>query len=195
MSRTDLYLNLDLNGIQFILNIKHYVNAKNYKNNSIYDYLCYTDMNFVFDSKNIRFSPYSDCLFCFEVDAIADMIEKHLNNKFKKIKSFQCVSPDLHFVFYPQSYVPSGQAKNMNNKLCSMDVNTHLCTYNCMELFLTFVLDGTYGDHQLKIVFDNQNLEYLLIYLNYIIGDIDINSDKIKNLIEKRIIQCRYPLI
>lgn len=64
-----------------------------------------------------------------------------------------------------------------------------------MELFLTFVLDGTYGDHQLKIVFDNQNLEYLLIYLNYIIGDIDINSDKIKNLIEKRIIQCRYPLI
>ena len=78
MQKSKAYLDLDLDGIRLFLKIDDYVNCAN-KNDSIYDYLCYTEMYFDFEKSHIRFSPFSDCLFCFEIDILVDMITMILN--------------------------------------------------------------------------------------------------------------------
>ena len=53
MQKSKAYLDLDLDGIRLFLKIDDYVNCAN-KNDSIYDYLCYTEMYFDFEKSHIR---------------------------------------------------------------------------------------------------------------------------------------------
>lgn len=154
------YLDLELDGIRLTLRVDDYVNYQN-KEESIYNYLCHTEMLFSFENQHTSFSPFADCLFCFEVDILADMITKHLSNEYNDIECYRCVSPDLYFLFYPKNYKPTKREILINHQLESFNFKTNTInnTHNCMELYLTFVLNGLYGKHQLKVVFSNDNLK------------------------------------
>lgn len=62
MQKSKAYLDLDLDGIRLFLKIDDYVNCAN-KNDSIYDYLCYTEM--YFDFKNHIFVFHLFLTACF----------------------------------------------------------------------------------------------------------------------------------
>lgn len=189
MQKSKAYLDLDLDGVRLFLKIDDYVNCAN-KNDSIYDYLCYTEMYFDFEKSHIRFSPFSDCLFCFEIDILVDMITKHLKKEYDDIEYYECVSPDLYFVFYPQDFIPTKRERIINKELMMLNAKTN--SYNCMELYLTFVLNGIYGNHQLKVIFSDEKLQYLLVFLDLVRGKNNIHSEKVQELINKGIIHPLY---
>lgn len=171
-----LWLNLDLEGIEFHFRILKYVLPPH---DWYYEKWCKVD--FILKAGNwlnyrkIAREPFTSS----EIEELRDLLDDLLNYRFKEDQTFTAIEPDyecyLH-LWYDSQADPE-VLKNESGKI----------RYNAdMEMCINFWDEnGALTCNKMILYFGEEDLEKLLCYLNFVTFEIDEEDEFLKELMEQ----------
>jgi hypothetical protein len=110
-------------------------------------------------------------LACFEVEELASALDDLLNDRICEREEWHCIEPDFSFVVHPQKTSRSG------SEIRDIGLEWRILFWNGYPI-ASFI----------SVVFDRENIEYLRTYLQFVMGDLAVNSPPVKLLRQKGIL-------
>ena len=139
-----MWLKMDLEGIEFRFRITGY---KKSTEDKCYDEWCKVDLSLHANNWLDYRIISEEIMIAVEVETVRDCIGELLNDRRKESLEYECIEPDLEFLFHPKGVV---------------DVD--------MELVVSFWGNGVVSANRMLLTFDRPDLEKLECYLKYITG-------------------------
>lgn len=172
-----MWLRMNLDGITVSLQINGYKKVADDDYDSTW---CKTDFSFVSDGW-LNYRKENDEVFLArEIDDLAKALSDLLNDRLDKPTEFGCIEPDFNFVLNPKRdlrhdpkvlYIKSG------HEIVDVD----------MEWKISFWHEGLTGNY-LSVSLGRAEIEYMLIYLRLVMGELTESDQKVKHLMEQAII-------
>lgn len=171
-----MWLKLNLDGIAVQLQIRKYVKVAD-----DWDWTwCKTDFSF-------RSAPWLDyakendeVLLAREVDELAESLEKLLSDKLDGPREFACIEPDFVFILNPKEDLRNNPRILYIRPGCEFsDIS--------MEWQVYFWDDGLTANY-LSVALGQEEIEYLLIYLKLVTGQLSEQDIRVQELISKGIL-------
>ena len=169
-----MWLKLDLDGIIFQLQIRGYCPSTSEDWDSQW---CSTSLSLASRNWLNYMLENNEVILASEVKSLAVSLEKLLNDGINEISEIECIEPDFKFILYPK--------KDLRNDPRYVYVREgHEIEDVSMEWIVSF-WNGGLTNNYLSMEFDRDDIEYLVQYLNMIIGNIDKQSEAITDMINK----------
>ena len=160
-----MWLKLDLDGIIFQLQIRGYRASSKEKWDSQW---CKTDFSFS-SGDWLNYSKQNDEIFLsYEIEELANNLDKLLKDELTEITEMECTEPDFKFILHPKRDL-------RNDPRYTYVQEGHEIVDISMEWTVTFWHEGLTNNY-LSVEFDRDDIQYLLKYLNLVIGNADKNS-------------------
>lgn len=167
-------LRMDLDGIILQLKIKEYRPADG---NDWDDKWCKVDFSFSSGDWLNYHKENDEVLLSCEVEEIAGLLRELLDNKLTEPREKSCIEPDFHFVLHP--------IYNLRDDPQYVYVRKG---YELVDISLKWVVsfwNGGLTDNYLSVTLNRNDIEILLTYFRYILGEISEDSQEISNLINQ----------
>ncbi len=168
-----MWLNLDMDGITFRLQIRNYTPT-----------IEETDSNWCRVDLSLRSGNWlnyllkdDELLFSYEVDTLLESLENLLNDKIEIIQEMECIEPDFKFIFHPKTDLRNDPRYIFIQK--GYEIEDGFMEWNII------FWNGGITDNFISIHFDRQDITNLVCYLNLVVGKIDIHDEKADHLINK----------
>ena len=167
-------LKIDLNGIMLRLKIMGYTPSTQEDWDSQW-----CDVDFSFSSGNwLDYHRENDeVLLSCEVEALAENIEKLLNDELNEITEISCIEPDFNFILHPKRDLRE------DPKYTYIREGYEIADIY-MEWTVTFWNEGL-TDNYLSVTLDREDMKILLVYLNYVVGKYATDSQEVEDLIRR----------
>lgn len=172
-----MWLNLDLSGIRFSMQIRNYrkVSADDWDST-----WCETDFSFISDEW-LNYKKENDEIFLArEIENLAKELDDLLNDKLDTPTEFNCIEPDFNFILNPKKDL------RLDPKIAYVRPGCEIEDID-MEWKVSFWHEGL-TDNYLSVSLVRSDIECLLLYLRFIIGEVQESSPEIKALMSKGII-------
>ena len=175
-----MWLCLELDGIEFHFRITEYRKSIPEKWDEQW---CHIDLTLRGDNW-LYYTLSSDILLACEVEEIRNRISDLLEDKIQVEKELEFIEPDLTFILIPRkdlcrdprSYVACG------HEIIDVDADLRVHLWS----------DGVLTANYLSLCFDRNDLECLMVYLQYITNKISRDDKAIQELIKKDVIRPNY---
>lgn len=167
-------LKIDLNGIMLRLKIKGFKTPEAETWDSQW---CEVDYSFSSYGWLDYHRENDEVLLACEVEELADNIHKLLHDELDEITEVSCIEPDFNFILHPKrdkrndphyTYVREGDE--------IIDI--------FMEWTVTF-WHGGLTDNYLSVTLDREDMEILLVYLNYITDKYKADHPEVVELVNR----------
>lgn len=173
-----MWLKLNLDGIVLSFRVKRYIKT----DNSNWD-TTWCRVDFCLESESwLKYEIRNDeILLASEVDSLIGMLKNLLSDHQTEQIEYECIEPDFSFVFNPKkdlSLDPNYEYVSPKHRFVDIDLQWKVFFWN----------DGL-TDNYISVTLDRTEIEYLLVYLKVIAGDLsEENDDIVKQLIQKNIL-------
>lgn len=169
-----MFLNLDLCGIQFELQIRNY---KSFSNDEYEDNWCKVDL-LIHSLPSINISINNDeLLLSAEIDSLIGSLYSIINNEINEtIEEISFVEPEIKFKLNPQIDL------TRNSNYVYIKPGYEILDIS-MDLLVYFYLDGL-TDNYISLRFYREDIEYLYLYLQLITNKIDKTNIKIIEMLK-----------
>lgn len=167
-------LTIDLHGILLQLKIKGYVPSTHE------DWISqWCDVDFSFSSGN--WLDYrrenNEVLLSYEVETLADHIEKLLQDQLDEVTEISCMEPDFHFMLHPKRDLRD------DPKYIYVQEGYEIADIS-MQWTVTFWHKGLTNNY-LSVTLDRADMRVLLIYLQYVIGKLEKTDPAVEELVRQ----------
>lgn len=168
-----MWLKLDIDGIIARLQIRNYVRVPDDDWDSTW---CKTDFSFISEPWLNYCKENDEVFLASEIDSFKNTLESFLNDQLTEQTEYECIEPDFCFVLNPKkdlrldprcTYVPQGY------EIVDID----------MEWRISFWHDGLTANY-LSVTLNRESIEYLLIYLKLITGELASEDRVIHRMIQ-----------
>lgn len=173
-----MWIKLNLDGIVLSFRVKRYIKTDN--SNWDTTWCC---VDFCLESKSwLKYEVRNDeILLASEIDSLIGMLENLLSDRQTEQIEYQCIEPDFSFVFNPQkdlSLDPNYEYVSPEDRFVDIDLQ-----------WKVFFWNGGLTDNYISVTLNRTEIEYFLVYLKVIAGDLsEENDDIVKELIKKNIL-------
>ena len=164
-------LRIDLDGILLQLNIKDYEPSQQEN----WDQWCHVDFSFSSEGWLDYHKENDEVLMSFEVESLAAILKRLLNDEIAEIKEMSCIEPDFNFVFYPKKDLREDPRYTyVREGFEIVDIR--------MDWKISFWHEGLTANY-LSVTLDRNDMQILLAYLNCVMGKLDKRDPLIEELI------------
>lgn len=175
-----MWLKLELNGIVLYLRITRYQKAAEENWDESW---CNIDLSFIFEPV-INYRYEDEALLVCEVDDIAILLEKLLNDEIDELVEEEFIEPDFKMIFNPKrdisndrkySYVQPG--------------------YEMEDIYMEwriFLWNAYASDNYLSVRLYRDDIEDMLVYLKWVQGRLKRNSPEVQERIKREVFMPMY---
>ncbi len=174
-----MWLKLDLSGIKLSLQVRNYTKPEEDDWDSTW---CKTDFAFTSDEWLDYRREDDEVFLAREIEDLAKALDALLNDRLENPTEFNCIEPDFNFVLNPKKDL------RLDPKVLYVRPGYEIVDID-MEWKISFWHDGL-TDNYLSVTLDRADMECLLLYLRFVMGDVLEASTEIRALISKGILSA-----
>ncbi len=165
-------LRFNLGGILTTMEIKGYTPSKGFE----WDHWCRTDYSYVADPWLNRTYTDTEIFMPHEIETLVHGLKMFLSGEVNEVASMNFIEPDFSFIFYPPKTPCASDVYSLFPSFPSDDIELDWrIRFWHMENGLT--------DNYLSMRMYRPAIEALLLYLRFIIGEVDISDKNVQKMI------------
>lgn len=165
-------LRMDLNGIITTIKITGYAPSKGW------DTDCWCRIDYSYTSEPwLNYAHEDDELFMpHEIEYIVERLKDFVSGEINEVVRLGFIEPDLSFIFYPSKMVYENKTYSMRPAYPTNDIQ--------MDWRIRFWhRENGLTDNYLSMRMGRQDIEALLLYLRFVIGEVNISDKNIQKMI------------